>query len=315
MTRFKCTVAYVGANYEGWQAQRNGNSIQQKIESAIEMIAQKKVGITASGRTDAGVSAKGQVFHFDSDMNMSAYRWTGAINGKLPKDIHIVKTEKVDDLFHARYTVKSKRYVYCINMGPYDVFTKDTAYQCPYRLNVAKMKTASRYLIGTHDFSSFCANSYTETPEQTRTVFCIDFAQEGDMLRIAYEGDGFLRYMVRMITAELIEVGREKLQPQDIEKILCAKSKTYARKNAVPQGLTLERVDYYKLLALGKNAMVREFLFSDANVSDDKNAYAVMARNNSRMLGWYFKDRKVLEIFEDKDLLLVEDIRATLEDA
>ena len=261
--RFRCTVAYCGGAYDGWQSQRNGRSVQEQIEEILHGIAHTKINITASGRTDAGVSARAQVFHFDTDMELTARKWMGAMNSKLPKDIHIMDVEETDRLFHARFNVRKKQYAYRINLGPYDVFTKDIAYQCPVSLDVEKMKEASRYLIGTHDFTSFNSNPLSETPDQVRTVNDIVFSQDGNILCMTFTGKGFLRYMVRMMSAALIEVGRGKMEPEGIMKMLEARSKTIARKNAPANGLTLEKVEYFEICAMNEEVMIREFLDTD----------------------------------------------------
>jgi tRNA pseudouridine38-40 synthase len=263
MKRYRCTVAYCGAAYAGWQSQRNGLSVQEQIESVLHDIAHAKINIVASGRTDAGVNASGQVFHFDTELEMTPRKWMGAINGHLPKDIHIMDVQETDHLFHARYCVRRKQYDYRINLGPYDVFTRDTAYQCPVKLDVDKMKEASRYLIGTHDFTSFNSNTLAETPNQVRTVNDIVFSYEGNILKLSFHGKGFLRYMVRMMAAQLVEVGRGRLEPEDIQKMLEARSKTIARKNAPANGLTLEKVEYFEICALNEEVMIREFLADD----------------------------------------------------
>lgn len=263
MKRYRCTVAYCGAAYSGWQSQKNDTSVQEQIESVLHEIAHAKINIVASGRTDAGVNARGQVFHFDTDLEMSARKWMGALNGHLPKDIHIMDVQETDRLFHARYCVRRKQYDYRINLGPYDVFTRDTAYQCPVKLDVEKMKEASKYFIGTHDFTSFNSNTLAETPNQVRTVNDIVFTQEGNILKMSFHGKGFLRYMVRMMAAQLVEVGRGRLQPEDIQKMLDARSKTIARKNAPANGLTLEKVEYFEICALDEEVMIREYLADD----------------------------------------------------
>lgn len=263
MTRFKCVVSYKGKNYDGWQSQLNGRSIQEKIEEVIARIAQERIVITAAGRTDAGVNAHGQVFHFDCDKNLSAYKWQGAINGFLPEDIHIMSVEETDERFHARYCVRMKQYDYRIQMGKYDVFSSDYAWQCPYELDIERMKKAASWLIGTHDFTSFNSSSLKEYPDQVRTVRDIRFEQTGDLLRISFTGKGFLRYMVRMMSAQMIEAGRGKIEPEDIRRMLEKPSRTGIRRNAEPQGLTLEKIDYFEIPALNEQGMVREFLFDD----------------------------------------------------
>lgn len=264
MIRYKCTVSYDGSAYCGWQTQNTGTSVQEQIEAAVSHIMNRPVRILAAGRTDAGVNAWGQVFQFDAEMDVSERKMMGAINGSLPGDIRIRKVEKKDRLFHARYCVRSKRYDYRINLGEYNVFTRTQAYQCPYPVDIEKMKQGAQYLIGTHDFTSFNSNSLKETPDQVRTIESIDFLFENNLLTISYRGRGFLRYMVRMMTAQLLDVGRGKLKPEDIKRILEAKSKTIARRNAHPEGLTLMEIDYYETLALTETTAVREYLPEDA---------------------------------------------------
>lgn len=304
MIRYKCTVSYVGRDYDGWQSQKLGLSVQEKIEAVIRSITQEHTNIIASGRTDAGVNARAQVFQFDTEREMSERKWMDAINGYLPKDIHIMKVEKVSRRFHARYCVRKKTYVYRINIGPYDVFTKDTAYQCPIPLDVEKMKEASEYLVGTHDFTSLNSSPLKEYPDQVRTIESIDFDVQGNMISIAFTGKGFLRYMVRMMSAQLIEAGRHRIEPADIETILEARSKTIARRNAPANGLTLEHVDYFDIAALNREGMLREYLLSDAlpegmtlseleeNVREKKMPmrYLFTTRHSQEPLGYFVYD-------------------------
>ena len=299
MTRFKCTVSYKGRNYDGWQSQKNGRSVQETIEKVISQIAQEKIVITAAGRTDAGVNAHGQVFHFDCGKDISAYKWKGAINGYLPDDIHIMDVQEEDDHFHARYCVRMKQYDYRIQLNEYDVLTSDYAWQCPYDLDIEKMKEAAKYLVGTHDFTSFNSSSLKEYPDQVRTVKEISFEMKDNILKISFTGKGFLRYMVRMMSAVLIEAGRGKISPEDVKTILEEKSKTAVRHNADPQGLTLQKIDYFEICAMNEEVMVREFLLNDALPEGDTleqlekdvrdgifpRKYAFTERHSQKILG------------------------------
>ncbi|MBR2795269.1 MAG: tRNA pseudouridine(38-40) synthase TruA [Solobacterium sp.] len=263
MIRYKCTVAYEGSGFCGWQTQKKGDSIQEAIEEAIRHLTTEEIHILASGRTDAGVNALGQVFQFDSRLDLTERKMMGALNAFLPDGIHIMKVEKKDRRFHVRYCVRLKQYDYTINTGPYDVFSRHHAYQCPYPLDIAKMKEAAQVLVGTHDFTSFNSNTLRETPDQVRTIYAIEFHENGPFLTISYIGRGFLRYMVRMMTAQLLEAGQGKITPDDVRKKLEARSKTVSRKNAHPEGLTLVKVDYFEIIALSPNCTVREFLAED----------------------------------------------------
>ena len=312
MIRYKCTVSYVGAAYCGWQTQKNGNSVQEYIESALERIFDMPVRIMAAGRTDAGVNAWGQVFQFDAEKEIGERKLMGAINGFLPSDIRIRKVEKKDQLFHVRYCVKTKQYDYRINLGEYDVFSRPFAYQCPYPVNIEKMEEASRYFTGTHDFTSFNSNSLKETPDQVRTIDSITFHREGDMLTISYRGRGFLRYMVRMMTAALLEVGRGRMEPEQIKTLLEAKSKTVARRNAHPEGLTLKEITYFEVLALSAKLTVREVLPEDEEqLAGMPFSYVLADRHTDELFGAYTEGSEgaVLVLFEDCEETQLDEIR------
>ena len=244
MKRFRAIVSYDGTNYVGWQTQIKTNTIQETIEKVIESICCQPTSIVCSGRTDAGVHACGQVFHFDSDFDLTNEKWKVAINGHLPKDIHIHSVVQVKSDFHARFHAIGKRYDYLINFNEYDVFSRLYAYQCFSHLNVDKMKEASQIFLGKHDFSSFCVNSFATHPDQVRTITKIEFIQEQSQLRIVFEGKGFLRYMVRMIIGTLIEVGRGRITQEEVQNMLNLRSKTACRHNAKAHGLTLMSVFY-----------------------------------------------------------------------
>ena len=291
MTRWKCTVAYDGSGYCGWQSQRNGNSVQEQIESALYHICGKKINILASGRTDAGVNAWGQVFHFDSDTEMKERKWQGAINAFLPGDIHIRKVERKDERFHARYCVSWKQYDYRINFGEYNVMERNHVYQCPYKADIERMRQASLYLIGTHDFTSFNSNSLSETPDQVRTVYDIRMSMAHDVLTISYSGNGFLRYMVRMMSAELLAAGGGKIEPEEVKRVLEAKDKRAAHRNAHPEGLTLQEVHYFDILAQDETVFVRSLTRDDPSalikINEDHAVCSVCGRHDKQLYGFY----------------------------
>ena len=294
--RYKCTVSYIGANYDGWQTQKKNTSIQEKIEEVLLRITNEEITIVGSGRTDAKVNARGQVFHFDTDLEMSEYKWKGALNGYLPDDIYIEKVEKVHDTFHARHTVKQKEYEYHI-MTKYDVFKKDYALYIPYELDVEKMKETSLAFVGKHDFTSFNASSLDEYPDQIRTINSIDFEVGNEEIIITFKGKGFLRYMVRMMVGALIEVGRGKMEAKDISALLTNPSRTAFSKNAEAHGLCLKKVHYFEVLALNGSGMVREVL-ADDDISNNIN-YVLTTRNTQEILGHF--DGEVLHIYKEKD--------------
>lgn len=302
--RYKCTVSYIGANYEGWQTQKKGTSIQEKIEEALFKITNEEIIIVGSGRTDAKVNADGQVFHFDSNLEMSEYKWKGAINAFLPNDIYIKNVEKETETFHARHCVKQKEYEYHI-ITTYDVFKKDYASFIPYELNVEKMKEASKCFIGKHDFTSFNSSSLEEYSDQVRTISEINITHNEEEIILNFIGKGFLRYMVRMMVAALIEVGKGKMTKEDIISLLENPSKTAFSKNAEAQGLTLKRVDYFKILSLNEEGMIRERLRDD-DISDNID-YVFTTRNTQEILG-YLKDDSSIVVYDDKNNELAEEL-------
>ncbi|MBR5208088.1 MAG: tRNA pseudouridine(38-40) synthase TruA [Erysipelotrichaceae bacterium] len=244
--RFKCIVSYDGYDYSGWQTQPNKVTVQKTIENTIEYISRARTGITGSGRTDAKVHAAGQVFHFDTEFYLDARGWKRALNGHLPNDIRVLSVEEVDQEFHARFSAEAKRYDYLISLKDQepDVFHWRYAYPATWHLDIEKMKECSKLFVGRHDFTSFCANSLETDPDQTREIYRIDFHEEGNLVRISYYGEGFLRYMVRMLTGTMLEVGRGRITLEDVQKIMDRRDKTACRYNAKPHGLSLVKVYY-----------------------------------------------------------------------
>lgn len=322
--KYKCTVSYVGKKYCGWQSQTKGDSIQETIEEAIQNITQEKINIVASGRTDAGVNASHQVFMFETNKEMDPYKWQGAINRFLPDDIHILDCEEVDDLFHSRYQVRYKTYTYRINNGPYDVFSKDYAYQYNVPLDIQKMKECIQVFVGKHDFTSFNSSSFEEYPIQEREIYKADISKQGNMILITFTGKGFLRYQVRMMCAALIDVGRGKSTTQQIKDILEAKSREVIRHNAPASGLTLEEVNYFEMIALNENIQIREFLRSDTlpfdkdikELEDDiKNDsrpiyYAITSRHEQILKGYLeiTNDDAIVHLFDMNDEMYIKEV-------
>lgn len=244
--RYKAIVAYEGSLFSGWQIQVNPNTVQGHLEETLSKMEKKRVHITAAGRTDRGVNALGQVFHFDSDLKIPLEKMALAINNQLIDGIHIRHIEVVDDRFHARFDAKWKYYRYSIECGPFNLFDRNHVLQLNKSLDIEAMIEASKVFVGTHDFTSFNSNTLVETPNQVRTIYAINLALEGTTLHLDYYGEGFMRYMVRMLTQTLIEVGMHRLTTQDVIRLLEAKDKDATPYNARPQGLTLVHVEYDK---------------------------------------------------------------------
>lgn len=242
--RYKVTLAYDGRNYAGFQSQTNALAIQDIIESAIERVFSEKIRIVMSSRTDAGVHAYGQVFHFDSDKVKDEGKLKFSLNSLLPDDIHVVEVRHVSKDFHSRYSVKKKTYEYLINIGEYDVFLKGRAYQCFYRLDVDLMKQGAELFLGEHDFTSFNTSSLKEYPNQVRTISEFSITRKKDILKIRVTSSGFLRNMVRIMVGTLIDLGRGKKSLDDIRDMLEHPCKTTRRYNADPNGLYLVKIFY-----------------------------------------------------------------------
>lgn len=243
--RYKVNISYDGTNYLGFQAQPHKNTIQDTIEKALMQILHLDQRIIMASRTDAGVHALDQVFHFDINEKLDCFRLKGSFNAVLPKDIHVNNVEEVDESFHARFSVKSKTYIYLINYEEFSPFLINRAYQCKYHLDVEKMRECSRLFLGEHDFSSFSTSTYEEKPDQRRTIYDFEIINEnGNLLIVKITGDGFLRNMVRIIVGSLIEVGRGKKNISDVEEMLNNPCKSTRRYNIVPYGLYLARINY-----------------------------------------------------------------------
>ena len=242
--RFLIKFSYDGTNYTGYQIQPGKDTIQEQLETALEKINNgKKTNIIATGRTDKKVHALCQYGHVDIDVNITEEKLKRAMNSNLPEDIHVIKTQIVDDDFHARYNVKSKEYKYYINLGEYNPLERNYVFQYNYQLNIEAMKAASKVFLGTHDFRAFVTDN-KEKENCIRTIFNIDIEKDNNIICITFKGDGFLRYQVRNMVGLLIRVGENKISTEDVEKILKSKDRTTSGKTAPPQGLYLTNVTY-----------------------------------------------------------------------
>lgn len=247
MKRIKLTVSYDGTDYNGWQIQtepKGVKTIQGVIEEGLNKLTGEKIKVVAAGRTDAGVHALGQVVHFDTNSTIPVDRYPKALESVLPLDIVAVKAELVDESFHARYSAKGKTYHYTIDLGvsPH-VFWRRFAYHHPFPLNIDAMQEAAKLLIGTYDFTSFCASG-SSVKDFTRTITSSRIWQEGQFLHFQVSGNGFLYNMVRIMVGTLLEVGKGKIAPKEITNIIEAKSRDAAGPTLPPQGLCLVEVKY-----------------------------------------------------------------------
>lgn len=247
MNSYKCITAYEGTRYNGWQKQGNTeNTLQGKIEATISKLINEEIEITASGRTDAGVHATGQVFHFHCNRELSADSFLSDINQYLPKDIRILSIEACDNRFHARLNTTRKTYCYRIDTSKYgNLFLRNTAHHIPSELNIDAMKKGANYFLGTHDFISFCSNKKFKK-SSIRTIYQIEiiFHPEEELLTLSYTGNGFLYNMVRILTGTLIEIGLGLRTPEEIPAIIEGKNRGLAGHTAPAKGLFLVSVEY-----------------------------------------------------------------------
>lgn len=240
---YKIVIEYEGTRYNGWQRQvSTPNTIQGVIEEAIKAVTGEVVEINGSGRTDAGTHALGQVANFK--LKNECADIMDKLNDELPSDIRILSCERVNDRFHARLNAVGKTYCYKIDTGrKANVFTRRTVNHFNYDLDVDAMKRGAAFLVGTHDFKSFCSNKRTKK-STVRTIYSINIEERGTEITFTYKGDGFLYNMVRILTGTLIEVGLGKINADSINEIIEAKDRSKAGMTMPPRGLTLASVDY-----------------------------------------------------------------------
>ena len=245
MRNIKLVIEYDGTNYHGWQVQLNALTIQEVIENKIEIMTQERVRLIASGRTDRGVHALGQVASFKTSSSIPVNGLRHGLNRLLPDDIVVQSAMEVDENFHPQFGGKRKTYRYVIlNCERRSAIYRNYSWHLPRPLDFAAMQDASRHLIGKQDFSSFQAAD-PEPIDPVREVFKAEWSVEKkNFLFFTIEADGFLKHMVRNIVGTLVEVGQGKISRGEFPKILWARDRRRAGMTAPPQGLFLLEVKY-----------------------------------------------------------------------
>lgn len=244
MRNIKLTLQYDGTAYHGWQMQKNAPTVQEELSRAIERITGSKPQIVGSSRTDAGVHAKKFVCNFKTEASVPAERIPTALNTYLPKDIVCLSAEDADSDFNARFSAKKKCYTYYIlNSKQPDAFWCDYSWHFPYKIDLSKMKQASRAFLGRHDFLGFAASGFT-VKTTVREIYSLDIEKNGDLIKITVTGDGFLYNMVRIMAGTLAFAGCGKIDPESMEEIIASKDRKRAGITAPPQGLFLTEVYY-----------------------------------------------------------------------
>lgn len=256
-SNWKLVIAYDGTHFSGWQVQPDRATIQGELAGAIERVTGERVLPQGSGRTDAGVHARGQVASFVLAAPIPAENLQRALNRTLPESIRVLSAETAAPEFHARHSAKAKTYEYRIDCGEICLpWAARYAWARPGKLDVPRMQAGAQQVAGTHDFTSFAASDPDVTTRReedddaadgkgnARTIFASEWREEGDLLVYRVRGDGFLHHMVRNLVGTLVDVGRGQLAPGDVARILEARSRSAAGATAPARGLFLHSVEY-----------------------------------------------------------------------
>ena len=244
MRRIKLVVSYDGTAYCGWQLQPNGVTIEEVLNQALSSLLKEDIQVIGASRTDSGVHAMGNVAVFDTESRIPGDKICFALNQRLPDDVRIQASEEVPLTFHPRKANCVKTYEYKILNRKIDMpLQRLYSYFCYFNLDLEKMQKAASYLIGEHDFKSFCTVR-TQAEETVRTIYSLTVTKADDLITIRISGSGFLYNMVRILTGTLVEVGLGKTNPEDMPKILEAKDRSKSGATLPPRGLILVNVEY-----------------------------------------------------------------------
>ena len=244
MKRVKLIIAYDGTNYCGWQIQINGITVEEVLNKAISELTGVETAVIGASRTDSGVHAMGNVAVFDTESKIPGEKFSFALNQRLPNDIRIQKSEEVPLEWHPRFCNSTKTYEYKILNRKFDMPTQRLYTHFVYMpLNVEKMKEAAKYIVGEHDFASFCSSG-SQVESTVRTVYRLEVDKNDDVISIIISGNGFLYNMVRIIAGTLLDIGQGKRDPMDIFTILEAKDRSAAGPTAPAHGLTLVKYEF-----------------------------------------------------------------------
>ena len=245
MRRIKLVVSYDGTAYCGWQLQPNGVTIEEVLNQALSSLLKEDIQVIGASRTDSGVHAMGNVAVFDTESRIPGDKICFALNQRLPDDVRIQASEEVPLTFHPRKANCVKTYEYKILNRKIDMpLQRLYSYFCYFNLDLEKMQKAASYLIGEHDFKSFCTVR-TQAEETVRTIYSLNVTKDADdMIHIRISGSGFLYNMVRILTGTLLEVGSGTRRPEKMKEIIAAKNRDMAGRTAPPEGLFLLHVGY-----------------------------------------------------------------------
>lgn len=251
--KVKLVIAYDGAQYQGWQVQKIGTGVQEKVEHALAKLFPSRPQLHSSSRTDTGVHALGMVAHFElprAELRMSTRKLVLAINAWLPEDVRVMSASRAAAGFHARFDATGKQYRYLVwNHPVMNPLVRRTAWHVTRRLDLATMRQAADHLLGTHDFQCFAANPGYSRETTIRTLSRCSIQAKGPLLTFVIEGDGFLYRMCRGIAGTLVQVGLGRFAPDDLKSMLESKDRRLAGMSAPPHGLVLWKVFYSRKIA------------------------------------------------------------------
>ncbi|MEW9096521.1 MAG: tRNA pseudouridine(38-40) synthase TruA [Clostridiaceae bacterium] len=245
MRNLKMTIEYDGTRYKGWQKQiKDVSTVQDKIETVLSKMTGEDIQVIGCGRTDSGVHAENYTANFHTNSNLSIEDMLNYLYTFLPEDILVKSMKDTSERFHARYNVKSKTYVYRINNNKFrSVFNKKYYYHINEKLNLSAMREGAKFLIGTHDFQGF-TRLKSKDKSTIRTINYINITENCGMIEMEINGNGFLLNMVRIIAGTLLEVGKENIRPEDVERILNEKKRAETKLILEAKGLCLRDVHY-----------------------------------------------------------------------
>ena len=254
-SNWKLKLAYDGTDFYGWQVQPDRVTIQGTLADAIVQVTGERVLPQGSGRTDAGVHARGQIASFFLEAAIPAENLLRALNRRLPEAIRVLSAEVAAPEFHARHSARAKTYEYRIFRAEIcPPWIARFAWALAWPLDVDRMCEAAKLVIGKHDFTAFAASepdlttrigsTDEEQPDNVRTIFDSQWMQDGETLSYCVHGNGFLHHMVRNLVGTFVDAGRGRMAPEDIAHILEARSRSEAGPTAPARGLFLDRVDY-----------------------------------------------------------------------
>ena len=275
MKRVRMVVSYDGTAYRGWQLQPNGVTIEEVLNRELTALLKEPIAVIGASRTDSGVHARGNVAVFDTENRMPADKICFALNQRLPEDIRVQTSE-----WHPRKANCTKTYEYkVLNRKISMPLERLYAHFCYFNLDLNKMREAAAYLVGEHDFKSFCTVR-TQAEETVRTIYSLDITKQDDMITIRISGSGFLYNMVRIIAGTLLEVGMGAYPPEHMEEILDARDRQAAGRTAPARGLTLVSMEYQKELPDWHHRENKywEYDILQSHIKNEKNAYFVITR-------------------------------------